>query len=79
MHSLFYRFARRYYGVGLYVIRKIFADGGYAGPKLAKELVGLPVELKIVKRTDKEAGFKVLRRPKLVVELLQFDFHSRTR
>src|SRR5262249_26221320 len=40
---------------------KIFADGGYAGP-LANQLVGLPVELEIVKRTDKEGGFKVLRR-----------------
>ena len=44
-------------------LKKIFADGGYAGPKLANQLVGLPVELEIVKRTDKEGGFKVLRRP----------------
>ena len=43
-------------------LKKIFADGGYAGPKLASQLVGLPVELEIVKRTDKEGGFKVLRR-----------------
>jgi transposase len=43
-------------------LKKIFADGGYAGPKLANALVGLPVELEIVKRTDKEGGFKVLRR-----------------
>jgi transposase len=43
-------------------LRKIFADGGYAGPKLARALVGLPVELEIVKRTDKSGGFKVLRR-----------------
>jgi transposase len=43
-------------------LKKIFADGGYAGPKLANQLVGLPVELDIVKRTDKEGGFKVLRR-----------------
>ena len=43
-------------------LKKIFADGGYAGPKLASQLVGLPLELEIVKRTDKEGGFKVLRR-----------------
>ena len=43
-------------------LKKIFADGGYAGPKLASQLVGLPVELEIAKRTDKEGGFKVLRR-----------------
>jgi putative transposase len=43
-------------------LKKIFADGGYAGPKLAGQLVGLPVELEIVNRTDKEGGFKLLRR-----------------
>ena len=43
-------------------LKKIFADGGYAGPKLASALVGLPVELEIVKRTDKNGGFKVLPR-----------------
>ena len=43
-------------------LRKIFADGGYAGPKLASALVGLPVDLEIVKRTDKEGGFKIIRR-----------------
>jgi transposase len=43
-------------------ISKVFADGGYAGPKLAAALAGQPVELEIVKRTDKEGGFKVVRR-----------------
>ena len=43
-------------------LKKIFADGGYAGPKLASALVGLPVELEIVNRTDKDGGFMVLRR-----------------
>ena len=43
-------------------LKKIFADGGYAGPKLASQLVGLPLQLEIVKRTDKEGGFKLLRR-----------------
>lgn len=43
-------------------LRKIFADGGYAGPKLASALAGQPVEIEIVKRTDKDGGFKVIRR-----------------
>lgn len=43
-------------------LRKLFADGGYAGPKLASALVGQPVEIEIVKRTDKDGGFKVIRR-----------------
>lgn len=43
-------------------LRKLFADGGYAGPKLASALVGQPVEIEIVKRTDKDGGFKIIRR-----------------
>jgi transposase len=43
-------------------IAKIFADGGYAGPKLEADLAAQPVTLEIVKRTDKDAGFKVVRR-----------------
>lgn len=43
-------------------LRKIFADGGYAGPKLASAITGLPVALEIVKRTDKDGGFKIIRR-----------------
>lgn len=43
-------------------LKKIFADGGYAGPKLASALFGLPVQIEIVKRTDTHGGFKVLRR-----------------
>jgi transposase len=43
-------------------LRKIFADGGYAGPKLASAIAGLPVALEIVKRTDKDGGFKIIRR-----------------
>jgi len=43
-------------------LKKIFAAGGYAGPKLASALFGLPVQIEIVKRTDKHGGFKVLRR-----------------
>ena len=37
-------------------------DGGYAGAKLKAALAGQPVELEIVKRTDNDAGFKVVRR-----------------
>lgn len=43
-------------------LRKLFADGGYAGPKLAGQLAGEPVEVEIVKRTDKDGGFKIIRR-----------------
>jgi len=43
-------------------IVKVFADGGYAGPKLRKALEGQPVEIEIVKRTDKNGGFKVIRK-----------------
>src|SRR5262249_54682426 len=42
-------------------LRKVCADGGYAGPKLARQLAGEPVEVEIVKRTDKDGGFKVIR------------------
>ncbi|MBM3586157.1 MAG: transposase [Alphaproteobacteria bacterium] len=41
---------------------QIFADGGYAGPKLRDALKGQPVEVEIVKRTDKNGGYKVIRR-----------------
>ena len=43
-------------------IAKVFADGGYAGPKLKAAMARRPVDLEIVKRTDKEGGFKVVRR-----------------
>lgn len=43
-------------------LRKIFADGGYAGPKLARALAGQPVAIEMVKRTDKDGGFKIIRR-----------------
>jgi transposase len=43
-------------------IAKIFADGGYAGGKLKAALEGQPVKLEVVKRTDNEGGFKVVRR-----------------
>jgi len=37
-------------------LRKIFADGGYAGPKRASQLVGVSLELEIVKRTERRAA-----------------------
>ena len=43
-------------------IIKIFADGGYAGPRLEADLAAQPVTLEIVKRTDKDGGFQVVRR-----------------
>ena len=50
---------------GLYpFLKKLFADGGYQGPKfrteLARVLPGLAVE--IVKRSDTAQGFEVLPR-----------------
>lgn len=43
-------------------IAHIFADGGYAGDRLAGEIADQPVTLEIVKRSDKAAGFQVVRR-----------------
>ena len=43
-------------------VRPIFADGGYSGDKLASDLAVQPITLEIVKRTDKEGGFKLIRR-----------------
>ncbi|MBY3027236.1 transposase, partial [Rhizobium leguminosarum] len=43
--------------------RHIFADGGYAGPKLKGALQKIAkFTLQIVKRTDKAKGFEVLPR-----------------
>ena len=43
-------------------IKHVFADGGYNGDKLASDLAAQRVRLEIVKRTDKEGGFKLIRR-----------------
>lgn len=43
-------------------IKHVFADGGYSGDKLAADLAAQRVSLEIVKRTDKEGGFKLIRR-----------------
>jgi transposase len=41
----------------------MFADGGYAGPKLRDALIGLGRwTLQIVKRSDSAKGFEVLPR-----------------
>jgi transposase len=53
-------------------IVKLFADGGYAGAKLNAALAGQPVELEIVRRTDKEGGFKVIRRRWVVERTLSW-------
>ena len=44
-------------------LRHVFADGGYAGPKLKGALQKIGTfTLEIVKRTDKAKGFEVLPR-----------------
>jgi transposase len=53
-------------------IAKIFADGGYAGAKLKAMLADQPVELEIVKRTDNDGGFKVVRRRWVVERTLSW-------
>ena len=40
----------------------VFADGGYRGDKLAADLAAQRVGFEIIKRTDQEGGFKVVRR-----------------
>ena len=53
-------------------IAHVFADGGYAGDKLAADLADQPVMLEIVKRTDKEGGFKIVRRRWVVERTLSW-------
>ena len=43
-------------------VKHVFADGGYQGHKLAADLAAQRVGFEIVKRTDNEGGFKVVRR-----------------
>lgn len=40
----------------------VFADGGYAGDKLADAIADQPVRLEIVKRSDQAKGFVVIAR-----------------
>jgi transposase len=53
-------------------IKHIFADGGYSGDRLAVDLAAQRVTLEIVKRTDKEGGFKVVRRRWVVERTLSW-------
>ena len=53
-------------------IKHVFADGGYSGDKLAADLAAQQVTLEIVKRTDKEGGFKVIRRRWVVERTLSW-------
>jgi transposase len=43
-------------------VKHVFADGGYLGDRLAADLAAQRVGFEIVKRTDKEGGFKIVRR-----------------
>lgn len=43
-------------------IAHIFADGGYASRKLEADLARRSITIEIVKRTDQDGGFKVVRR-----------------
>ena len=60
-------------------LRHVFADGGYAGPKLkgALQKIGT-LTLEIVRRTDKAKGFEVLPR-RWVVERRTFAWLGRCR
>jgi len=43
-------------------VKHVFADGGYQGDKLAGDLAEQRVSFEIVKRTDSDGGFKLVRR-----------------
>jgi transposase len=58
-------------------ISHVFADGGYAGDRLAAELAGQKVTLQIVKRTDKDGGFKVVPRRWVVERTLSWIRRNR--
>ncbi len=44
------------------LLRTIFADSAYGGPKLAKALAGAAWKIEVVKRPKDQKGFKVLPR-----------------
>lgn len=50
----------------------VFADGGYASRKLEAELARQGVTIEIVKRTDQDGGFKVVRRRWVVERTLSW-------
>ena len=41
-------------------LEKIFADGAYGGPKLAKAMAAAAWSIEVVKRSDQAKGFEVL-------------------
>jgi len=43
-------------------IKQVFADGGYQSDRLAADMAAQRIGFEIVKRTDNEGGFKVVRR-----------------
>src|SRR5215813_10936535 len=43
-------------------LKKIVAEGGYAGPKAASQARGVALGLEIGKRAGQKGGFKILRR-----------------
>lgn len=53
-------------------IRHIFADGGYASRALEVDLARQKVTIEIVKRTDKDGGFKIIRRRWVVERTLSW-------
>ena len=53
-------------------ITQVFADGGYASRKLEADLARQNVTIEIVKRTDHDGGFKVVRRRWVVERTLSW-------
>ena len=53
-------------------ISHVFADAGYASNKLEAALARQRITIEIVKRTDKDGGFKVVRRRWVVERTLSW-------
>lgn len=58
-------------------ITHVFADGGYASRKLDADLARHRVTIEIVKRTDQDGGFKVVRRRWVVERTLSWFRRNR--
>lgn len=67
------RTARRSFPFVTYV----FADGGYASRKLEADLARRKVTIEIVKRTDQDGGFKIVRRRWVVERTLSWFRRNR--